>query len=271
MLEYYKGNIVNVNNLNSITCQFDLVSENATSFTRIVYQYLSELKDCELDEEKKEHIAKLISDIIKPKITDVHEFPIIYTKIYDECGNEYGRELISNCVFPIGNGHISYSINCSKGGYNELYLDRLSNVVYSATNQYIDYYYIIGDRCERETYMPMAIVDKLMYSSRDDGLQATINNKEYDLVSLLPDVFKINIKPKMKFAKDKRINYAIGEEDKASEIEVQNYLKNIKKGFAKHKRESEYYRVIKKMQVCNVLGDYLFSETKKNSSLIKKI
>ena len=273
MTNFYKGTIVNVNKFGKRDYNLDIVKEDNDEFIRNFHYYLNLLSSAKIDVNKKNEIDKIIIDMLNPKPTNEKGKDIIYRKIYDDKGNVYGRELVTNVVFPINNEYSHYNINYSKVVLNEIYYDVLNNEVYAIMNPDAEGICLLGKEYKRETYLPMSLADEVYNINANGKKEIIIGDKVYDLMCLIASNLKIEIEPRMSFPNNQVINYAITNEEKANSLEVRNYCETYEKGFGKRQREKVLCQTMNLMCMHNNLGNISFvrSEDEPQQRLIKKM
>ena len=280
MTKYYKGNIINIKELPKYNYSLNIARiipryEESyrllgnTSHNAFLYYKKYSSRDLKklvglmerimsydvIDEEKKELDNTMIK-IFNPVFDNsVSGYPIIYEKLYDQEGNQYGKELITGSIFPIKNKYSNFDVSYSSIKMQKVYYDLDNNMgyIFSSKDMYdylIDFEgnkYIIYDG-EKIRYLWQADVKEIFFDSKNHNMTVCDN----------PYSFNICISSKIIFPKSQRVEYLLGGEILANELEVNNYINRFETGFYRRKRKRQYEDKIKNYALSNYLGDINF-------------
>ena len=268
MAEYYKGQIINVHNLKCFSYNLDIIRSYSNTFTLEISSLLKDLTE-KKSLDKKTYIDNMIILLSLPKIVRESGQEIIYVKKTDENGNIYGKELVTNLVFPIKNQYSSYKISYYFGGLKQMFLEKETGIAYSyGKTSTLNNYYLYDKEFEHEHFIPHSEQYKLFDVSIDEEREIIINGKKIKLTCVMPSSFVADIEPEIIFPSNMKVDYVISREFIVNEVEVRNYLKKYDHGIGKRKRRKEYYGLLKNMVINNRLGDISFIEDN-NEELVK--
>ena len=265
MKEFFKGKIVNVNNLSNRTYSVDVAKDIISNYVKDIYFYLNDLSEGKIDESKKRVIDKIIIDMAKPNPETEQGKEIIFQKIRDEKGNIYGKELITNSIFPIKNDYSFYEIKYTKIGLSEVYYDELRDNVYAITEPNSEGFCLIASGYKEEVFLPIELASKLSNTIEENKKEIIIDKKVYDINYFKVDSFKVDVKPKMIFSNEQVINYAITNEEKANTLDVYNYYTE----YEKRKKVKEIVKLLRNMTLCNKIGNNFFIYEENNEKQVK--
>lgn len=287
MTKYFKGNIINVNNLPDYKYSLNIIKtrpdcqEHYYLLDNTSHQFLlyfkkysgSELKKLvkllrdiitfNNNENEKQELDKKVISLFSETPNNVSGYPIIFEKLYDEDGNEYGKELLSGSVFPINNKFSSYDVNYSLRNPDEkIYYEADTEKGYTLKKEYMGaqgYYYYFVDfdgnaiKILKDDYYTI----KNMWTG--EKKEVYFNNKFHNFVVCdEPFYFNICLIPKIIFPSNQRVDYCLSGEKIASELEVNNYLNKFSYGFRKKRNRLEYEGKINYFASSNYLGEVNF-------------
>ena len=274
MTDFYKGKIINVKDLKTITYNLDIVEERASKETKKILFYIDNLAKKKTDV-KNNNIDNMIIDRIKPGSVNEPGMEVIYQKVYDDKGNVYAKELITGALFPIKNEYSSFTVNYRNGDIRFIYYDQEYGDVFSikeimSGNDYC----FIGNDLLKVNALPNELLKNMRFMAPEDERTFYLDGRKYRLIFYLPYSYCVEAKPCMTSNDDKDITYTITNEEKANELEVRKYTKEFENGLGKNYRTKEFCKMIKKLILCNDLGNYSIIdshvESEKNS-LVKKL
>ena len=275
MTEFYKGKLINAKNLTETTYNLDIVEEKASNRTKSILFKIDTLARKKNYEGNKSDIDNIVIDMIKPVPVNEQGMEIIYQKVYDENGNVYAKELITNVLFPIKNEYSSYDVNYRVGDIRFVYYDLEQDEMFSIKEiMNGNDYCLLGDDLIKEKELPSRLAKKLCFMAPGDERNYYTDGKKSRIAFYLPYSYNIDIKPIMTFGDDKDITYTITNEEKANELEVYDYTEKFEKGLGKKYRIKEYGKFMKNIILCNDLGNYSIvrdHEERDNHTLVKKI
>lgn len=196
---------------------------------------------------------------------------ILYEKAYDIDGNAYGREILTRRYFPLIPNYADYDVFYQKRQDETIYFDEseaqaysigidfrgtcyLQNIIDSDDRKYIkrsDYKYLIND-----------IKDHYSLFVDDVSRTITVSKetvKQYD----------IRLVPKLKIPQDQKIEYAITNEQLATEYDLNEY-QNVKNKINGRFRQRKLIKEIEMYSSLNHLGleYYQFYNSKPTKKLI---
>lgn len=286
MSKYFKGNIINVNNLPDFNYDLNIVklipnyeesyhllnntSDNAFRYYKdysskdlkklvelirnIITKNYSLLEKQELDETMK--------NIFSPKIDNNFGDEIFYEKIYDENGNAYGKELITGVIFPINLNFSSFDVNYSEHFLEKVYYDFDKKQGYYLRSSFDDHgynYFLLDFNWKSHN------ITGSSYSELDDMSQLTTKeifvDSDYHKIAVcdIPISFEVCLSPKMTFSPGQRIEYVIGSETIANELEVNNYVSKFENGLGRKRRKKKYEVNMNNLALSNYLGEINFT------------
>lgn len=281
MTKYFKGNIIDVNNLPDYKYSLNIIKtrpdcqEHYYLLDNTSHQFLlyfkkysgSELKKLvkllrdiitfNNNENEKQELDKKVMNIFNETPNNLSGYPIIFEKLYDEDGNEYGKELLSGSVFPINNKFSSYDVNYSENKMERVYYDIDNDKMYFLLRTIDKNYLVDTNSGKHELNHDDAVA--LDYASIYRVEEVYFDRKNHNMV-LCNEPFSITIilSPKMAFSPDKRVDYCLSGEKIASELEVNNYLNKFSYGFRKKRNRLEYEGKINYFASSNYLGEVNF-------------
>ncbi len=270
-MEFYKGHIVDVNNLKEYSYILDLFLLKGEENITDLYCLLVKMSDGVMCAQK-DKIDSLMVNMFRPQSSMEAGEQIIYLKETDENGNSYGKEVITGLVFPISNKYSSFDITYKKIEPRRVYLDREHSKVYSFGEQSLfNVYSLINGNFGRENYIPHELQHGLSNMNFGETKEIIIRGDKTNLECTTTVSFEINIKPKMIFPNDKEVNYAVTRESIANELEVSRYFEKIEYGFGKRKRRKEYYKLLQTLYLKNKLGNFVFDKKIEEPVKIKRL
>ena len=283
MTKYFKGNIIDINNLPNYNYDLNIVRiipENKESFhlldntshkARLYFrnytsnnlkklvELINRIISVRAENSEKENLDKIMIGVFSPMVDNVSGYPIIFEKLYDENGNTYGKELISGAIFPINLKYSSFDVKYSSKSMEKVYYDMDHNKgYYLEKGESSNFYYL------SEFTGKWHEISKDSYSILNDmwivyPKKIDFDNKCHTMILCEnPISFNICLSPKMIFSNNQRIDYVIGSETLANELEVKNYLTMFDKGFGKSKRKREYENKINNYALSNYLDEIHF-------------
>ncbi len=210
------------------------------------------------NEDEKNELNKTMINIFRPTVdSSLSGYPIIYEKLYDQEGNSYGKEIITGAIFPIKTKFSEFEVSYS--------LKKMDKVYYDIDNKE-GYFFCLGSASEHYDYL----IDFKGDKHRVDGSkvkylwQTEIEDIIFDskvhtmTVCEEPTSFNICLTPKINFAYNQRVEYVLGGETLANDLEINNYLTRFDTGFGRKKRKRDYENKINNYALSNCLGDINF-------------
>lgn len=293
MGKYFKGNIIDVNCLPSYNYYIDIAHIlatkhksfcilNSSSHNLLLYfkkyssdnlenlfTLISKIISFEASADEKKKLDETLVNILNPTIDSAHGENIIYEKIYDQDGNMYGKELMTNMVFPISVKYSDFEVKYSHLKMDNIYYDLDNKNGYLLDEKYNDGNYdaylvdAMGNRYSISESECKSL--KLLWEMHTEKI---FFDHEYHEMAVCetPISFKISLEPSIIFPKNQRIEYVIGGEMLANDLEVEKYLNRFNYGFRKKKHRRNYENKIKNYAYSNFLGENNYT---KDSTIIK--
>ena len=206
-------------------------------------------------DEEKQDLDKFMKSLFHPTTENRHGFPIYYSKLYDEDGNEYGKEIITGSIFPIRTKYSDFDVSYSSEVINKVYYDIDNKQGYT-----LDGSHFIDSKKGWHQLTSHNLSEAINLLSPHTSYIYFDNVIHNMTVCEQPVAFKIRLTPKMIFSPNQRVDYVIGGDDIANEREVNSYIEAYCGGLFKKRNMKSYERRMKEYELSNYLGDITFTD-----------
>lgn len=271
MNKYFRGSIINVNDIKPITYNLDIVDEHKNDYTNRIHFYIDDIIKNGDNKIIKLYVDHTLSNLLNPKLINPKIDMIIYYRLSDNKGNYFGKEIISGLVFPIKVDNEPYDIIYSNGDVKEIYYDVTSNVVYSINEDIKnDHYCLINGILKREYALPKELINEIQNIKVGSSKKVNMYGSSHTIKCITPSNYIIEFKPNNKVIDNKNITYAITNEMEANTFEVSSYFDRFDNVMFKKWKKLAYYKMLRNLSLNNDISNLLNPYQEEEKKLIKK-
>lgn len=283
MTQYYKGSIINNSNLPQYGFNLNIIETNikykhsyyvldnsshesclyfrkkSSSDLKNLVELLDKTLAFKINDDEKNILDKEIINAFQDSCLIKSGYPIVYEKIYDQNGFVYGKEIITGAIFPINLKYSSFIVDYKETSLDKVYYNLDNNKGYTIKQEYNNHggfnYFIVdffGNeyRISHDDYCEL----DCLWDSWEKNVY--FDHKCYTFVMCKrPVSYNITLIPKIFFPPNQKVDFLIGNECIASELEVKEYMNRFEKGFGKQLRKKKIEKIINDMSLSNNLGD----------------
>lgn len=285
MTKYYEGKIIENTDrfFNSESIYLDFFRYNDTSAnkyyvdnhgvntsSRTLIKYLRSLSSSELgkivnnlfsltqykyDSDIKRKTDKIFSDLLKLSPSNYFSRDnLFYRKVYDQEGNEYAEEILSEEIIPITNEFNDYDVKYedrTKDNKKIVFFDEEKGVTYKTRGSSL-----LEDNSGHDHAMFPSDMKKLNSMCEGKVETVTIDDLEVRLIAGYAMNISINVKPKIVFP-NKRVDYVVVDKCIACEKDIDEFVKDHTKGLRGRKYRKDFIEKTKRFSKSNYLGENL--------------